>query len=132
MRIMTRMFVAASVLLLAAISLPAQTPATHRVMREKLGHAERVLDALMTNDHGLLAKESSALESAMADPGWAVLRNDRYLRHTEIFRRAVEDLVDAATRRDSDGAMRGYVSMTLACYSCHRYLTDSRIATPAR
>jgi hypothetical protein len=128
MRATLRIVFAAATLVLAGISLPAQTPATSRVMREKLIHAERVLDALMTGDHALLARESAALEAATRTPGWAALKSERYFRYSETFRRAAEDLTDAAKQRDSDGAMRGYVAMTLACYSCHRYVNDSRIA----
>lgn len=128
MRLITRILTAAATVALVGVSLPAQTPMTNRLMREKLLHAERVLDSLMTGDHAMLQRESAALEAATRAPGWAVLRSERYTRHSETFRRAAEDLTDAAKLRDSDGAMRAYVSMTLACYSCHRYVSDSRIA----
>jgi hypothetical protein len=137
MRAIARIVAGAAALIMMSSAVPAQTPATSRIMRAKLAHAERVLEALMTTNHWQIEQESAALVAATRAPGWAVLQSERYARYSDDFRRAGEDLVDAAKARDSDAEMRGYLSMTLACYSCHRYLKDSRIAkyeekSPAR
>jgi hypothetical protein len=126
--VLLRLGLAALLVGAASSAVPAQTPATSRVMRAKLLHAQRALGALMTNDYGVLQDESRELVASTRAAGWNVLNNDRYARYSETFRRAAEDLADAAKRRQGDDAMRSYVSMTLACYSCHRYLDESRIA----
>ncbi len=108
--------------------LPGQTPATAQVMREKLAHAEKVLEALMTSNFAQLARESNALVDATKAPGWTVLKTSDYARYSAGFLRASEDLREAATKRDSDAAAISYVSLTLSCYQCHRYMKGARIA----
>ncbi len=107
-----------------------QTRATGHVMREKLTHSQRVLEAIMVSDYALLERESEALLRATEAPGWAVLNSLEYLRQSDAFVRATRDLIEAAKQRDSDAAAMRYVSMTLSCYQCHRYLKNARIASP--
>jgi hypothetical protein len=107
---------------------PRQTPATGRVMREKLTHSQRILEAIMISDYALLERESAALSRATEAPGWSVLKSPEYLRQSDAFVRATRDLVDAAKQRDLDAAAMHYVSLTLSCYQCHRYLKNARIA----
>src|SRR6266480_6886284 len=113
----------------SALEARAQTPATGRLMRQKLGHSQKVLEAIMTSDFALLERESAALEQATKAPAWAVLKSPEYMRQGAAFLRAAEDLRDAAKRRDLDGAASSYVSLTLTCFQCHRYIKDRRIAT---
>jgi hypothetical protein len=51
-----------------------------------------------------------------------------YVRHTTTFVRATEDLLDAAKRRDLEATPLAYVSLTLSCVQCHRYVARMRIA----
>ena len=108
-------------------SSAGQTPATGRLMRDKLAHSEKVLEAIMTSDYPSIERESQALLQATKAPAWAVLKTPAYTRYSSAFVTAVEDLADAARQRDSDAAVRHYVSMTLACYECHRYVKGARI-----
>ena len=112
-----------------ALEVPAQTPATGRLMRQKLAHSQKVLEAIMTSDFALLERESAALEQATKAPAWAVLLSPEYMRQSGAFLRAAQDLRDAAKRHDLDGAASSYVSLTLTCFQCHRYIKDRRIAT---
>jgi len=105
-----------------------QTAATGRLMREKLTHAQRVLEALTTSNYALLERESSALSDATKQLGWMVLKTPEYSRQSEAFVRATEDLVAAAKHRDLDLAAMHYVSLTMSCYQCHRYVKNARIA----
>jgi cytochrome c556 len=106
----------------------AQTVATGKVMREKLTHAQRVLEALTTSNYALLERESSALSDATKQLGWMVLKTPEYRRQSEAFVRATEDLVAAAKQRDLDLAAMHYMSLTMSCYQCHRYVKNARIA----
>jgi hypothetical protein len=117
-----------SMVVISGPALPGQTPATGKVMREKLAHSEKVLEALMTSNFAQLAQESQALADATKAPGWAVLKTSDYARYSAGFLRASEDLREAATKRDSDAAAISYVSLTLSCYQCHRYMKGARIA----
>jgi hypothetical protein len=128
MRRLTTWFAVMSLLLLAGPGTSAQTPATGRVMRTKLAHAQGVLEALMTSDHSALARHSEELARATRSAGWDVLKTSEYRRHSESFLRAVEDLGAAAKERDLDAAAVHYLSMTMSCYQCHRYVQRSRLA----
>ena len=51
-----------------------------------------------------------------------------YNRQSGAFLRAIDDLRDAAGM-DLDGAASSYMSLTLTCFQCHRYIKNRRIAT---
>jgi hypothetical protein len=104
-----------------------QTPATGQVMRDKLVHSEKILEAIMTSDFALLQRESAQLARATTAPAWAVLLTPEYRRYSVEFTRVTDALIDAAERRDLDAAAMHYVSLTLSCYQCHRYLKGARI-----
>jgi len=75
-----------------------------------------------------LDRRSKALAKATEDPAWLVLRTPEYAKQGEAFLRAVNDLVDAAARRDSDAAPLAYFALTMRCIQCHRYVARARIA----
>ena len=128
MRMFTQSLVAIALVVMSGSALPGQTSATSLLMREKLTHSEKILEAIMTSNHALLQSESEALAKATKAPAWAVLKTPAYERYSTAFLRATEDLVDAARQRDSDAAAIRYVSLTLTCYECHRYVKGARIA----
>ena len=43
----------------SGLEVPAQTPATGRLMRVKLAHSQKILEAILTSDFALLDRESS-------------------------------------------------------------------------
>jgi hypothetical protein len=106
----------------------AQTVALNRVMRDKLAHSQQLLEAVVTSNWLELQRHSEALQRASMDPAWAVLTTPEYARQTAAFLRASEDLVDAAKRRDGEAAPLAYVSLTMSCVQCHRYVARRRIA----
>jgi len=106
----------------------AQTTATTRVMRQKLVDAQGVMAAVVTGNWVELDRRSKALAKATEDPAWLVLRTPEYAKQGEAFLRAVNDLVDAAARRDSDAAPLAYFALTMRCIQCHRYVARARIA----
>ena len=119
----------ASALVIAAPSSGhAQTTALNRVMRNKLSDAQGVLAAVVTSNWAELERRSKALAAATDDPAWLVLKTAEYTRQSEAFVRAVNDLVDAAARRDQEAAPLAYVALTMRCVQCHRYVARARIA----
>jgi hypothetical protein len=115
---------------MAALEVPAQTPATARVMREKLTHSQNILEAIMTSNFVSLERESAELAKAIELPAWSVFSSPEYVRQSAAFLRATQDLGDAAKRRDLDAAALHYMSLTLSCFECHRYMKGARIAKP--
>jgi cytochrome c556 len=120
--------VAIAFFLLAAGLASAQTPRTAAIMREKLGHSQKILEALTTSNQALLLKESDALTRIAASPVWSELRTRELRVYTDNFLKAVADLDASAKRRDQDAAAVNYNALTMSCYQCHKHLKDARIA----
>ena len=119
------------VVLMAALGgsgASTQTVQLKRVMQTKLEHAQRILGDVVTNNWLALQSDAAALKRATRDPAWAVLVSPEYIRQTTTFVRATEDLIDAAERRDLEATPLAYVSLTLSCVQCHRYVARMRIA----
>jgi cytochrome c556 len=119
-----------TILLTACVGAPAraQTTALERVMRQKLVDAQGVMAAVVTSNWSELDRRSRALLKATDDPAWLVLRTPEYSKQSEAFIRAIDDLVDAAARRDQDAAPLAYMAVTVRCVQCHRYVARARIA----
>ena len=130
MRRRFRIFI--GMLAIGALSLGAsadQGPQLSRVMRAKLERSQAILGAVVTSNWQLLDRESREMALVVRDPAWSSLVMPEYVRHSEAFLRATDDLVEAAKSRDLEAASLGLVSLTTSCVSCHRYLARSRIVT---
>lgn len=115
----------------AAVGLPAnptQGPEVNNIMREKLVHTQKILEAVVTNDWVGLETHSRELERLTGDHRWTALKYPEYARHSMGFVRAVQVLHLAAAQRDLEQAPKAYVAVTLQCVECHRYLARERIA----
>jgi hypothetical protein len=97
-------------------------------MQEKLVHAQKILEAVVTSDWSGLETHSRELERLTNDPRWTVLKYPEYARHSAGFVRAVQDLHHAASQRDLDKTPQAYIAVTMQCVECHRYLARARIA----
>lgn len=128
MKISMRIGALLALLAMSGQSVPAQTPSTGRVMREKLTHSQTILEAIMTSNFASLQRASAQLEKATESPAWSVFKSPEYLRQSAAFVRATLDLGDAARARDLDAAAMHYMSLTLSCFQCHRYMKNSRMA----
>ncbi len=116
-----------SAVLLGLAATPSQGPGLQQVMREKLVHAQKILEAVVTSDWVSLETHSRELEGLTNDPRWTVLRYPEYARHSAAFVRAIQDLHRAAAQRDLEKTPQAYVAVTLKCVECHRYLARARI-----
>ena len=106
----------------------AQTRQLNEIMRQKLERSKNILEAVVTSDWEQLERESRELARAAEDPAWSVLRIPAYLRQSEAFLQATEDLIEAAGRRDLETASLGYIALTTSCVSCHQHVARSWIA----
>jgi hypothetical protein len=114
--------------LLGLAASSSQGPEVNQVMREKLTHAQKILEAVVTSDWVSLETHSRELEQLTNDPRWMVLKYPEYARHSSAFVRAVQDLHRAAAQRDLEKTPQAYIAVTLRCVDCHRYLARLRIA----
>lgn len=107
---------------------PMQDPQLEAVMRTKLAHAQKLLEAVVTSDWNSLETYSRELEQVTNDPRWTILKYPEFARYSLAFVRAVRALRTAATQRDLEKTPEAYARVTLACVGCHRYLARARIA----
>jgi CelD/BcsL family acetyltransferase involved in cellulose biosynthesis len=105
----------------------AQAPPLNKVMRQKLEHAQHILGALVTSDWEQLERHGRQLAQAAQEPAWAVLKAPEYIRHSQAFLRATDEVIRAAQLRNIEAASQGFVSLSMSCVSCHRYMARSRI-----
>jgi len=125
-----RLLVAVLLIFLTAGPAPsAQTARTKQIMRAKLDHSQKILEAVVTSNWPLLDRESREMALVVRDPAWSSLVMPEYTRHGEAFLRATNDLMEAAKLRDLEGASLGLISLTASCVSCHRYMARARIVT---
>lgn len=110
----------------------SQTTQLNLLMRSKLVHSQRILEAVVTSNWTLLDEQSRELERITQNPAWTVLQFPEYARHSAAFVRAAADLQDAARQRDLEGASLGFVALATSCVSCHRYLARARIVAGQR
>jgi hypothetical protein len=123
-----RITVVALVVLWSCVVTPAQGPDLNRLMRQKLVHAQKILEAVVTSDWVALETHSRELEQLTREPAWMVLQYHEYRQHSDAFLRAIEALHRAAAQRNLEASPRAYVDMTLQCVDCHRYLARARFA----
>lgn len=125
-----RMFLAIGFATALSVSTPAdQGPALSRVMREKLDHSQAILAAVIRSDWSSLDKESRALALAVRDPAWsAALTEPEYLKQSDAFSRALQNLIEAANKRDLEAAANAHVELTITCVQCHLHMTRRRLA----
>jgi hypothetical protein len=106
----------------------AQSTRIREVMKEKLEHSQEILSAVATSNWVNLERHSLELLRLAKDPAWSALTTPEYARYSSAFLEAAEDLAEAARQRDLEIAPVAYVSLTLSCIQCHRYVGRSRVA----
>ncbi|HKY19872.1 MAG TPA: hypothetical protein VJM31_01520 [Vicinamibacterales bacterium] len=106
-----------------------QTPPLNRIMKAKLAHSQTILGAVVTSNWAVLDRESRALALAVRDPAWgAALTEPEYLRQSDAFSRALQDLIEASATRDLESAANAHIALTASCVRCHVHMTRRRIA----
>lgn len=124
----SRYAVLALALTFGVAASPPQSIQLGNVMREKLAHAQRILEAVVTSNWVALETQSRELQQLTADPRWTVLKYPEYAQHSSAFIRSIEALHTAAAQRDEVKTAPAYIDMTLQCVACHRYLARQRLA----
>ena len=98
---------AVAILFIAVTAGPApsaQTPRLKQVMRAKLDHSQKILEAVVTSNWQLLDRESRDIALVVRDPAWQALMMPEFTRHSEAFLRATDGLTEAARLRDLEYA----------------------------
>ncbi|MGN6387266.1 MAG: hypothetical protein ACTHMT_13610 [Verrucomicrobiota bacterium] len=100
---------------------------THDLMRQKLDHAQRVLEGIALSDFDMIASNAAKLGALSSEGAWRAYDTPEYVEQSAIFRRHVERLRKAAHEHDLDAATLAYTKMTFSCVECHKYIRDRRL-----
>jgi hypothetical protein len=100
----------------------AQDESPRVLMRAKLQHSKALLEGLATEDYEGLARHSDALRLLSLETDWNVIQTGQYGQLSEDFRRSAQLLNQSAKAKNLDGATLAYVSMTMKCIECHKYV----------
>lgn len=123
---------AATALLSWANAQQTDTPAVREsvavFMRPKLDHAQKLLEALALERFDAIAAEAQRLSLLSREAEWQVLQTADYLHFSGEFRRSADAIRDAAQKKNLDAATLGYVTMTIQCVECHKYVRNVRTA----
>jgi hypothetical protein len=126
------MRIAFGVLIIGALTIGTsadQVPPLSKIMRAKLGHSQAILGAVVTSNWAALDRESRALALVVRDPAWgAALTEPEYLRQSDAFARALQDLIEASAKRNLESAADAQIALTASCVRCHVHMTRRRIA----
>jgi hypothetical protein len=98
------------------------------IMRQKLEHAQKVLEGIAVKDFDLLEKNAVHLMILSKKAEWKVLTTPEYELRSDEFRRHADSLAKAAKDKNLDGAALAYVQMTMSCVNCHKHVRDERMA----
>ena len=102
-------------------------PKKPSVMQRKLGHAQKVLEALALNDFDKIATNADDLTQCAQEAGWKIVKTARYDLYSNDFMRHLESLKKAAKAKNIDAAALAYVEVTLTCVKCHQYVREEKI-----
>lgn len=122
------------ILVIGALSIgtsadQAPTPQLNKIMRAKLAHSQAILGAVVTSNWAMLDRESRALALVVRDPAWgAALTEPEYLRQSDAFSRALQDLIEASAKRNLESAADAQIALTASCVRCHVHMTRRRVA----
>jgi hypothetical protein len=101
-----------------------------QLMRAKLIHCQKVLEALTVEDYPAMAKHARQLKLLSQDASWEVFRGIEYEQQSVVFRRTTDALSASAEARNLDGATLAYVQLTMSCVNCHKYVRSQKATPP--
>ena len=113
----------------AALGQPKVGTSTKEFMREKLGHSQKVLEALALEDFFTLEQRSKKLSAMTQEAGWQAFQNPDYAQHSATFRQHANSLTKAAQDKDLDAATLAYVRLTMSCVDCHKHVRGKLVAS---
>lgn len=103
-----------------------------KLMRAKLGHSQKVLEALALEDFDAISRNSKQMSLLSQAAQWQVIETDEYRRQSVAFRSAADALTAAGKKKNLDAAALAYVNLTLQCVKCHKYVRSVRMAQTDR
>lgn len=118
----------AGIITLALWAQPRSITPTQAMMRQKLDHAQSVLEGITMNDFSLVRNHAAKLGAISQEAGWRAYDTPEYAQQSILFKRNVDALLKAGKEESLEGATLAYTKMTFSCVECHRYIRTRRVA----
>lgn len=125
-----------AVLGLALLAMAGAQPSSgdarmQAIMRSKLANSQSLLKAIVTTDYKEIDRAAVALSriSEMEIVSWQNPPKRDYTEQAMLFMSAVDDLREAAQRRDIEAVGADYSALITTCVHCHAYIRDARVAS---
>ena len=103
----------------------APGPKTDKVaafMQMKMEPAKKLLEGLALEDYDMILANSQKISLLTLDEGWMVIQSEAYRRHSKDLQRSLNTIMDSAKQKNLDGALLGYLQMSMKCVDCHKQL----------
>lgn len=104
----------------------ADAEKTKAIMRKKVEHSQKILEALALNDLEAAGKNAEALIQLRKDPLFKTIKTPEYELWSDEFTRSAEGVSKAAKDKNLEAAKLHYLGMTMSCFHCHAYTRDQR------
>lgn len=106
----------------AAEDKPRDENGAKTFMRAKLDAAGDALEGLTSEDFDQIRSGARQLQLMSQRAAWKVLKTPDYLQYSGEFRKAAEQMEEAAAEKNLDKAALAYVQLTLTCVNCHKHV----------
>ncbi|KAA5543740.1 hypothetical protein FYK55_11170 [Roseiconus nitratireducens] len=97
------------------------------LMHRKLDRAKDILEGLTLEQYEKIASNARSLRLLSMESDWNVVQTQEYQKQSNDFRRACDSIEKAAEAKDASRAALAYVTLTVRCIECHRYMRDNKI-----
>jgi hypothetical protein len=98
------------------------------LMTAKLEYSKKILAAVAQNDFSQVEKNALELTRISNELGSREIRAERYQDIAKEFRNELQGLMKAARAKNSEAMGLAYVKTTLACFNCHNYMREIKVA----
>ena len=99
------------------------------LMQNKLAHAQKILEGIAVKDFEGIEKSADELILLSKKAEWLIVKTPEFERQSNDFRNSASQVVEAAKKKNIDAAALGYVSLTLNCVNCHKYVRDQKMTS---
>lgn len=99
-----------------------------KFMRKKLASADMILEGLVTENFGKVAKGAEELETISKEEKWRVSNDPIYAQMSQEFRRTAKKLQEDAKETTIDAAALTWIKVTMSCIECHKWTKGMLLA----
>jgi len=99
-----------------------------KLMRKKLEHAQKLLEGIAINDLKMVDENADDLMTLSKLAEFRALKTLDYERHTNDFRRTLDDMRRGVKNKNLEAVTLAYMDMTMTCVRCHTHVRETRIA----